>query len=164
MTFQFDKLTIKAQEAVAKAQSLAAEHGNPEIDTIHLLATLCEETDGIVWPLLDRIGVQSGQLSNMIHSELDKLPKMSGGSTPPASKELAAVFNGAASQASEMKDDFVSTEHLLLALAETPSTAQRILEMNGVDKQDIFTALQSIRGSARVTSQSPESQFQALEK
>jgi len=164
MTFRFDKLTIKAQEALARAQSLAAEHGHPEIGPLHLLAALVAEKEGIVGPVLGKIGADATQLSGIVDSELDHLPKVSGGSQPQVNQALGRVLEAALSVAHEMKDEFVSTEHLLLALAKTDSKAKNILQLNAVKEKDILAALQSVRGSARVTDQSPEEKFQALQR
>ena len=164
MTFRFEKLTIKAQESVAAAQSLATEQGNASVETIHLLAALIDESDGIVKPLFDKIGVQQGQLKSMVQSEIGRLPKMSGGAAPNVGTELSKVLQAAATQAGEMQDEFISTEHLLLSLASTDCAAARILEMNGVAEKDILGALESVRGAHRVTDQNPEGKLQALEK
>ncbi len=164
MTFRFDKLTIKAQEAVASAQSKATEAGNPQVDTLHLLQTLLEEVDGIVKPVLDRIGTNRSQLNEMLQSDLGRLPTMRGGSTPQPNEELVKTLEDAAEKAQSMKDDFVSTEHLLLAMTSVDSKAKRLLEDNAITESDILAALQSVRGSARVQDQTPEDKFQALEK
>ncbi len=164
MTFRFDKLTVKAQEAVAAAQSFAADRGHPELDSLHLLKVLCEQGEGIVRPILEKIGVNSAQLRGMVDSELARLPRVSGGATPQPNQPMAQVLQAAMRQAEGMKDSFVSTEHLLLALATTESRARNLLEVNGVREKDILTALQSIRGSSRVTDQSPEDKYQALER
>jgi ATP-dependent Clp protease ATP-binding subunit ClpB len=164
MTFRFDKLTIKAQEAVAAAQSSAGESGHPQVDPLHLLAALVAETDGIVRPILDKIGVNRAALETMIQSELERLPKVSGGSPPQPNTQLQQVLTAAMRQSDEMKDEFISTEHLLLALATADSAAKRILEVNGVRQADILAALQSVRGSSRVTDQTPEDKYQALER
>ncbi len=164
MPFRFDKLTIKAQEAVQAAQELAAEKGHADIDPLHLLAALAGETDGVARPILEKIGVKIGQLSRTARSELDRRPKVSGGSQPQPNRQLMAVLEAAAKEAAVMKDDFVSVEHLLLALTKNDSQAKSLLELNGVRDKDILEALKSVRGSARVTGQSPEGQYQALEK
>jgi len=143
MAFRFDKLTIKAQEAVAAAQALG---------------------EGIVGPILDRIGVNRGQLDRIVQSELGHLPKVSGGATPQGSPPLQQVLDAAQREADAMKDEFVSTEHVLLALTKIDSTAQNVLKLNAVTEQDVLKALQEIRGSARVTDQTPEDKFQALER
>jgi len=164
MAFRFDKLTIKAQEAVQAAQSLAAEKGHADMDPLHLLAALAGETDGVARPILEKIGVNVGQLSRMVEAELDRRPKVSGGSQPQPNRQLTAVLEGAVKESAAMKDEFVSVEHLLLALTKTDSQAKRLLELNGVRDKDILEALKSVRGSARVTDQNPEGQYQALEK
>jgi ATP-dependent Clp protease ATP-binding subunit ClpB len=164
MPFRFDKLTIKAQEAVADAQELAAAAGNPQIEPMHLLAALLAEQGGIVRPVLDKLGANVGQLEEIVAAELGHLPKSSGGSPPGASPQLVKVFDAAQAQADSMKDEFVSTEHLLLALAGTKSKAQDVLALNAITKDAILGALRAVRGSARVTDQAPEGKFQALEK
>jgi ATP-dependent Clp protease ATP-binding subunit ClpB len=164
MAFRFDKLTIKAQEAVQRAHELAADAGNPQLEPIHLLAALLEEQDGVVGPLLDRIGVNQGQLRQIVTAELKHLPKASGGSPPHLSNDANRILEAAQTQAQAMQDEYVSTEHLLLALAKEKSKAQDVLKLNAVDEQDILKSLREVRGSARVTDQSPEAKFQALEK
>ena len=164
MAFRFDKLTIKAQEAVQRAHELAADAGNPQLEPIHLLAALLDEQDGVVRPLLDRIGVNQGQLREIVAAELKHLPKASGAAPPHLSNESNRILEAAQAQAQAMQDDYVSTEHLLLALAKEKSKAQDVLKLNAVDDQDILKALREVRGSARVTDQSPEAKFQALEK
>ncbi len=164
MTFRFEKLTIKAQEAVAHAQQLASERGNPQMEALHLLAGLLAESDGIMQPLLAKIGVNRTQLQGTVDSELKRLPQVSGGAAPPVGQSLAQVLQGAQNEATQMKDEFISTEHLLLALTKVKSPAQSLLQLNGVRENDILNALRSIRGSARVTDESPEAKFQALEK
>lgn len=164
MAFRFDKFTIKAQEAVQRAQEIAADRGNPQIDPLHLLVALLAETEGVVHPLLDKIGVNRGQLDSIVESELNRFPKMSGGASPQPSQELVQVFEAAQREASAMKDEFVSTEHLILALTKVDSKAQRILKLNAVTSKEVLQALQSIRGSSRVTDQNPEEKFQALKK
>jgi len=164
MTFRFDKLTIKAQEAVGAAQSLAADQGHPQIDPLHLLAALLAESDGIVGPILDRIGANRGQLTQIVESELGHFSKVSGGSPPGAGKELQKVLEAARQEADAMKDEFVSTEHLLMGLAKVDSKAKNVLTLNAITEKELLTALQEVRGSARVTDQNPEAKFQALER
>ncbi len=164
MPFRFDKLTIKAQEAVQRAQELASEAGNPQMEPVHLLAALLDEHEGIVRPVLEKIGVNIGQLESIVEAELKHLPKSSGGSPPGIGSQLAKVLDAAQAEADGMKDEYVSTEHLLLALAGTPSKAQEVLQLNAITKDKVLGALQAVRGSARVTDQTPEGKFQALEK
>ncbi len=162
MTFRFEKLTIKAQEAVVAAQNLATERGNPQVDSVHLLSALLDESDGIVKPLLDKIGVQLSRLRSNLQSELERLPKMAGGSAPAAGQELTRVLNAAADVATKMSDEFVSTEHLLLSLVTVDCTAKKVLEINGVGEADLLKALQAIRGNTRVTDPSPRVNFRHL--
>jgi ATP-dependent Clp protease ATP-binding subunit ClpB len=164
MALRFDKLTIKAQEALQRSQELAAEAGNPQIEPLHLLASLLSESEGIVRPVLDKVGANRGQLEQIVRSELGHLPRSSGGAPPQLSNELSKVLEAAQSEAASMKDEFVSTEHLLLAISKTPSKARETLKLSAVTDKDILAALQAIRGSTRVTSQDPEGTFQALEK
>ncbi len=164
MAFRMDKLTVKAQEAVVGAQSLAADQGHPELDSLHLLAALVGEKEGVISPLLGKIGANRSQLSGILRTELERLPKVSGGATPQPNRELQQVLESSARIAQTMKDEFVSTEHLLLALTQTACKAQRLLQVNGVRDQDVLAALQSVRGSARVSDQNPEDKFQALQR
>lgn len=164
MGFRLDKLTIKAQECLASAQQIAQSNGNPELDSIHVLVALLEDPDGIVLPLLRRIGVNENQLKAQATNEVSRLPKTSGGRTPGINPALQKVFEAAADYAESMKDDFVSTEHLLLGLQKVACKAQDLLKLNGIDDQDVLQGLQTVRGSARVTDQNPETTFQALEK
>ena len=164
MPFRFDKLTIKAQEAVQNAQSLATERGHSEIDPLHLLSALAAETDGVARPVLEKVGVKIPQLAKMIAGELDRRPQVSGGSQPQPNRQFMAVLEAAQKESAAMKDEFVSVEHLLLALTKIDSQAKSLLELNGVRDKDILEALKTVRGSARVTDQNPEGQYQALDK
>ena len=162
MAFRFDKLTLKAQEAVVRAQELATDRGNAQIDPLHLLAALLTENDGIVGPILERIGVNQQHLDSIVQAELEHFVQVSGGAPPQGSQELNQVLEAAQREADGMKDEFVSTEHLLLALAKVDSKAKNILKLNAVTEKDLLTVLQAVRGSARVTDQTPEDKFQAL--
>lgn len=164
MVFRFDKLTVKAQEAVAGAQSRAAELGNVEIDTLHVLYALLEDTEGIVVPLLKKLGANIESVKSMCKSELDRLPKMSGGREPNVGPQLRSALEAAAKAAEAMKDEYVSTEHVFLGLLRSDGHAKQILKLNGIDDADALKALQTLRGSARVTDQNPEGKFNALEK
>jgi ATP-dependent Clp protease ATP-binding subunit ClpB len=164
MAFRFDKFTLKAQEAVQRAQELAADRGNPQIDPLHLLAALMTEDEGVVKPILDKIGANRAQLDRMVESELNHFPKGSGGGPPQPSQQLTSVFESAQREAGTMKDDFVSTEHLLLALAKTDSKAKSTLKLNAIGERELLDAMRAVRGNQRVTDQNPEAKFQALEK
>ena len=164
MPFRMDKLTIKAQEAIVGAQSAAASGGNPEIEGLHLLSTLLDDPAGVVVPLLKKIGTQLDKLQSTTKSELQRLPRSSNTRQPGISNSLQKSFEAAAASAEAMKDEFVSTEHLLLGMVKADKNASELLRLFGVNEKDILQGLQSVRGSARVTDQSPEGKFQALEK
>ena len=164
MSFRFEKLTTKAQEAVANGQTLAAASGHAELSPLHLLESLLNESNGVIQPLFEKLDVPVAQLRSIVEAELKRLPSMSGGSNPGASRELQAVFQTASQSASEMNDEFVSTEHLLLGLLRTESVAKRILDMNAVEETAVLKTLADIRGSQRVTDQEPEARYQSLEK
>ena len=164
MPFRFDKFTIKAQEAVQAAVELAANRGNPQVTTVHLLAALEGEREGIVRPLLEKIGVERGHLERITEAELSHLPKVSGGAQPQPDQDLVKVFEAATNESNVMKDEFVSTDHLLLALAKTPGKARNVLELAAVTEKELLAGLQAVRGQSRVTDQNPEEKFQALEK
>ena len=164
MTFNFNKLTEKSQNAVAEAQAIATNAGNPEILALHLLQALIDESDGIVRPLFEKMSVNLSQLAGMLDAELKRLPSSNSSSPPRIAVELQNVFTEAAKKAGEHEDEFISTEMLLLAISQVESAAKRILELNGVNQSDIVEALQAVRGSQRVTDQNPEAKYLALEK
>jgi ATP-dependent Clp protease ATP-binding subunit ClpB len=164
MPFRFDKFTIKAQEAVQAAVELAGNRGNPQVTPVHLLHALVGEREGIVRPLLEKIGTDRGHLERIVEAELSHLPKVSGGAQPQPDQELIKVFEAATAESHRMKDEFVSTDHLLLALAKVPSKAKNVLQLAAVGEQELLAGLQAVRGQSRVTDQNPEEKFQALDK
>ena len=164
MTFRFDKLTTKAQSLIAEAQALATSSENPEIMPLHLLAAMLDDSDGITRPLLDKMSVDVASFRSLVTSELQKLPSASGGRPPGISPSLQKTFNAAADAAEKLKDEFVSTEHLLQGIAQIESKANSLLKMMGVSDQDVLKAMSEVRGSARVTDQNAEQTYQALEK
>ncbi|MCA9091992.1 MAG: ATP-dependent chaperone ClpB [Planctomycetaceae bacterium] len=165
MAFRFEKLTVKAQEAVQRAQRLAQDKGHQQLLPLHLLDALLDEDQGIVRPLLDKVGANVGQLASMVTGELQRIPKVSGAGTDVSlSQALAKVLDNAQSIADKMKDSFVSTEHLVLALSKTDDQAKRLLELNGVNETDVLNALKSVRGAQQVNDQNPEDKYQALQK
>ncbi|MEX1137884.1 MAG: ATP-dependent chaperone ClpB [Bacteroidota bacterium] len=161
----FNKFTIKAQEAVQNAQAIAASYANQAMEPEHLLAALVQESQGVVVPLLQKIGTNVNHLKIKINEELEKLPKVQGGGEQRLSPGLADVFEVAQREAGKLKDEFVSTEHLLLGLLSSSkgSAASRLKEQ-GVSREAILKALRDIRGDQRVTDQTPEEKYQALEK
>ena len=164
MAFRPDKLTVKAQEAIQSAQQFAESQGHAQIVPLHLVKALLDEQQGIVRPLLEKIGIRVPQLRSIVDADLGKLPRSSGGGQTGASQALRQVLDKAADQADAMKDAFVSTEHLLIALTLVDDQAQRVLKLNGVTENDVLNALKSVRGSQSVTDQNPEDKYQALEK
>src|SRR5579862_4022647 len=119
MAIRWEKFTVKSQEAVQAASQLASENGNPEVLPLHLLAALIEDKDGIIVPVLEKVGVPTAQLRNRAQESLSKLPKVSGSAAQPGvSASLNKVLERAFKEADQFKDEYVSTEHLLLALAE----------------------------------------------
>ncbi len=164
MPFRFDKFTIKAQEAVQAAVELAANRGNPQVTPVHLVQALLAEREGIVRPLLEKIGTDRGHLERIVEAEVSHLPKVSGGAQPQPDQELIKVFEAATTESHQMKDEFVSTDHLLLALAKVPSKAKNVLQLAAIGEKELLTGLQAVRGQSRVTDQNPEEKFQALEK
>ncbi len=170
MAIKWDKLTVKSQEAVQAASGHAAENGNPEVLPLHLMAALLEDREGVVIPVLERVGVPVEQLLSGVNAAIAKLPKVQGGGQPGMSGALQKVLEQGFKEAENFKDDYVSTEHLLLALSRAPKTAgqpdpvQLALAALGGTHEAILKALSAVRGSQRVTDQSPEGKFQALEK
>ena len=166
MAFKWEKLTNKSQEAIQAAASLAAENGNPEVLPIHLLATLLEDREGVVLPVLEgRRSPRPGAPSHAANAAIAKLPKVSGGNQPSSSNALQKVLDRASKEADNFKDDYISTEHLLLALTEAKGDPVRdALAAMGATHDSVLKALSTVRGSQRVTDQNPEGKFQTLEK
>jgi ATP-dependent Clp protease ATP-binding subunit ClpB len=164
MTMDMSRYTHKAQEALLKAQSLATEYKNPTIEPIHILVSLLTQKDGVVPELVAKINGQSSALLDGAQSLLRAQPRL-GNNTGQIglSRPAVDVLNRAERIAQRMKDDYISTEHLLLALLEGSNVAE-LLNKHGITEQAVLQALASIRGSQRVTSPDPESTFQALEK
>ncbi|MBS1799963.1 MAG: ATP-dependent chaperone ClpB [Acidobacteria bacterium] len=164
MAIKWEKLTVKSQEAVQGAVSHAAENGNPEVLPLHLMAALLEDREGVVIPVLDKIGVPVQQLLSSVNAAIQKLPKVQGGAQPQLAQATQKVLEQAFKEADNFKDDYVSTEHLLLALAKAKGEVAGALSSFGATYDAIMKALAEVRGSQRVTDQNPEGKFQALEK
>ena len=161
----FDKFTVKAQEALAHAQELASRRGNTESVPAHLLAVLLEQDDGIVMPVLGKMGAPVPRIRQGLAGVLEKLPKLERGiAEGRASIELQELIKRSLEEAEGLRDDYVSTEHLLLALADDRSEAGAVLRECGVERDAILKSLTSVRGSQRVTDQNPESKYRALER
>jgi len=166
MAIRWDKFTVKAQEAVQRASQLASEHGNPELQPLHLLAALLEDKEGIVPPVLEKIGIGPQAILSSVYAEIDKLPKVSGEAAQATlSNEVNKLLDQAFKEASNFKDEYVSTEHLLLAITNLKrDKAQQILAQAGATYDAILKALTVVRGSQKVTDQNPEAKYQALER
>ncbi len=162
---KLDKFTIKAQEALEGAQKVAEEKENQQIEVEHLLLSLLEQSEGIVMPILQKLGVDHQGILFQLEGEIDRFPKVSGAGLEGAylSPNLKKALDGALKEAERLKDEYVSTEHLLLTVTDASDTAaSRILRQAGVNRDNILKVLVSIRGSQRVTDQSPEEKYQAL--
>ncbi|MBV9475343.1 MAG: ATP-dependent chaperone ClpB [Acidobacteria bacterium] len=162
----FNKLTVKAQEAVVEAQNLARGAGNPEVTSEHLLLALVRQEGGIVAPILNKLGVTPGTVEAEAAAAVAKFSKVGGASAEPMiGSSLRKVFDAAFQSAQQFNDEYVSTEHLLLGIAEAKgSSAADILRRHGVVADAVLKALQSVRGTQRVTDQNPEDKYQALER
>jgi ATP-dependent Clp protease ATP-binding subunit ClpB len=166
MPIRWDKFTVKAQEAVQRASQLASEHGNPELQPLHLLAALLEDKEGIVSPILEKIGIGPQSVLNSVYAEIEKLPKVFGEAAQATlANETNKLLDQAFKEASNFKDEYVSTEHLLLAITHLKrDKAQQILAQAGATYDAILKALTVVRGSQKVTDQNPEAKYQALER
>ena len=162
---QFEKLTIKSQEAVSEAQSQASSRGHSSIEPAHLLRALLAQPEGSTVPVLQKLGVPLEPLQQAMERRLEQIPKVTGGAQPQISHALGKVFDAAFKQAEKLKDEYVSTEHLLIAIAADKSDAAgQALQAAGATPDSILKALASVRGSARITDPDPESKYQALSK
>jgi len=162
---RFDKLTIKSQEALQQAQARAAERGHSEVAPAHLLAALLHQPEGLTTPLLQKLGVSIEGLQEQVEKLLAALPRVSGGAQPNLSRASARLLEAAFSEADQLKDEYVSTEHLLLAIAsDKQDPTGRILRELGAGRDPLLKALATVRGGARVTDPDPESKYQALGK
>lgn len=165
MSVRFDKLTVKAQEAVQRAQQLAEDKNHQQIVALHLLRSLLDEQQGVVRPVFQKIGANPDQIAQATDADLQRLPKVSGaGIQVGIGSELTQVFDAAQKQADLMKDQFLSTEHLLIGLIKIDTEARKLLNLHGVGEHDILEALKTIRGGQTINDQSPEEKYQALEK
>lgn len=161
-----DKLTTKSQEALAEAIRLATDAGNPQVEPLHLLAALLAQQGGVAVALLDAVGVNRGEVESRANAALAALPASEGSSVqqPGASRALSRVISDAGKEATALGDAYISTEHLLIAVAASQSQAGEILQSAGAGREQLAAVLPNVRGSAKVTSPDPEGTFQALEK
>ncbi|HEY2853152.1 MAG TPA: ATP-dependent chaperone ClpB [Gemmatimonadaceae bacterium] len=159
-----ERLTVKAGEALNDAVTLARRNGNPAVYDIHLLSALLDQQESIVVPILQKVGVSVAALREQVQREMARYPKQTD-AQPNVSRELNQVFDRAEVEAKKLNDEYISTEHLLLALAEVKGGESRaLLNANGASRDSLLEALESVRGAHRVTDQNPENRYQALEK
>jgi ATP-dependent Clp protease ATP-binding subunit ClpB len=162
---RFDKFTVKSQQLIQEAQALASRNQNQQIEPEHLLAAMLAEKEGVARAILQKLGVSADAVARDATSVVEKLPKVSGGGDRYISQRTNSLLEAAFAEASKMKDEYVSIEHLLLALADDKSgQAGRILGRSGVTREMILTVLKDIRGSQRITDPNPEEKYQALDK
>src|SRR5690242_15657985 len=162
---RYDKLTVKAQEALQEAQDIAAKAGQQQIEPLHLLAALVGQHDGVVPPLLNRLGVRPESLEAEITAQLARLPKVSGVSQQHLGNASNEALEAAFEEAEKFKDEYVSADHILLAIAaKSKDPAGQLLARHGASREALLQALAAVRGSHRVTSPTPESTFRALEQ
>lgn len=166
MAIRWEKLTVKSQQAVASAQERAASYGNPELQPVHLLLALVEDREGVIPAVLEKIGVPIERLTHELHTTEEKLPRVAGAAAQPSpSQSLTHALDQAFREATNFKDEYISTEHLLLGIAHQKGDAARdALHALGATHEAILKALTAVRGTQRVTDQNPEAKFQALEK
>ncbi len=162
----YQKLTLKAQEALQTAQEIALSYNNQSIEPIHILASLVQDTKGIIPEIIMKAGANINSIKIVINEKLQSLPKISNSSLAQQylSNSSSELFNLATKIASNMKDDYVSTEHLLLGIVETDTEISDILKRSGLSKDIVLKSLQSIRGKNRVSDQNPEDKYQALKR
>jgi ATP-dependent Clp protease ATP-binding subunit ClpB len=162
---QFDKFTIKSQELIQNSQNLAAQHNNPQIEPEHLLGSMLSEPEGIVNAMLKKLGASSGRVAQEVAQAIERLPKVGQSVDVYISTRTKSVLDAAFSEAAKMKDQYVSLEHILLAITdEKEGDAVKILAHHGVTRDSILKVLIDIRGSQRITDPNPEEKYQALEK
>jgi ATP-dependent Clp protease ATP-binding subunit ClpB len=166
MAIRWDRFTVKSQQAMQQAQARAAEFGNPEVQPVHLLLALVEDREGVIPAVLEKVGVPTERLESDLHGIEEKLPRVAGSSAQPGvSQALNKALDQAFREAANFKDEYVSTEHLLLGVAHIKGDAARdAMVALGATREAILKALTAVRGSQRVTDQDPEGKFQALEK
>jgi ATP-dependent Clp protease ATP-binding subunit ClpB len=161
---RFDRLTLKGQEALQESQALAQSLGHPEIRPLHLLLALTSQADGIVVPILEKLGADPRAVAAKADEHLRAMPRVEGQADVATSRALQDVLTGAEKAAKEFQDEYVSTEHLLLAMVRGKGEAAEILRQLGATPDNILHALREVRGSSRVTDQNPEQKYQALRR
>ena len=166
MNFNLNKLTVKAQEAVQNALEIAQNYNNQILEPEHLLAAIMQDSGNIADTILHKTGGNIDSVKVKVNSILESLPKVSGAGVgnQQMSQTSAKLLDAAAEEARNLKDEFVSTEHLLIALVDDKGKAGQLLRDNGISKNTVLAALKEVRGTQRVTSQNPEDTYQSLKK
>ena len=160
----YEQYTIKAQEALRSATILAQQEDHSEVGTAHILSAILEQADGIIPPLFERIGVPIKRIQAEAKELVSQTPKMHGNVQISISPEAAKVLAKAEKEAAQLKDEYLSVEHILLALTNADDRTADLLRQNGVNREDILAALKEVRGSDHVTSQDPDATMKSLEK
>ena len=162
---RYDKMTVKAQEALQEADSLVTKYNHSTVDVEHYLMVLLGQQDGVIPPLLDRIGVDRNVLVADLDALLRDKPRMYGNSAQVTmSPELGNVLRQSEREAAGLKDDYISAEHIFLAILQQESRTSELLKKHGVSRKAVLSALKTIRGNQRVTDQNPEGRYQVLDK
>ncbi len=161
---RMDKITVKAQESLAEAQQYASREGHAQVETLHLLWAMLTQDGGVVAPLLEKVGLPPQRARSVTESELSRLPSQSGQAGLQMAPQLNEVMMASLSEAEALTDEYVSTEHLLIALLKVASPAKDVLDTLGVTRDEVLTAMKDLRGGQRVTDATPEDKYQALER
>ena len=158
-----ERFTLKSQEALQAMQAAASQRGHQEIKNLHLLEAMLQQSDTLVLPILQKLEIQPAQLQQLLEAEMAKLPRVSGAQSY-LSKEVLDTLNQAEKEAAKFRDEYISVEHLLMALAHKGGSAANVLKSVGITADDLLKVLKELRGNQRITDSDPESKFQALEK
>ena len=161
---QFDKFTIKSQEALTRAQAIASGNGHQSVEDIHMMSAMLEPGGGIIIPVLQKLEVNIDDLRSRIDEAVSNAPKVSGGAQIYMGSGLKNILDQAFSEARQLKDEYVSTEHILVAIVQSPGKAGELLRSSGATRDRIYQVLVEIRGSQRITDQNPEDKYQALKR
>jgi len=166
MAIDFNKFTVKAQETIQNAIEIAQNYNNPTIEPEHILAAMIQDPDNLAVSVIQKSGGNISTVKIKLSELMEKLPKVTGTSTsmPQLSQITSKILDKAADESRSMKDEYISTEHILISLADSGTSSSQLLNNNGITKNIILAALKDIRGNQRVTSQNPEETYQALKK
>ena len=158
------RFTIKSQETISAMQELAMEHGHQEISGLHMLQAMMAQEDSLILPIMQKLELSVTGIKNQLEAALQKLPRVSGAARQYLSQEVLDILHQAEREADQLQDDYISLEHLLLALVAKGKEAANILKANGLQQNKLLQALKELRGNQRVDDQNPEAKYQALEK